>query len=328
MLELFHIQFESPWMLVSLIIIPLLAYYFFKNKKSDVATLSMPSVEPIGKTMDWLDKLRPILNILRLLALTCLIIALARPRYTDFARKVNTNKGVDIIMTVDVSTSMNDTDIAPSRLEALKVVASKFAEERKLDRIGLVTYAGEAFAKVPLTTDRRILIEAIQSLNSNEMSRSGTAIGHGLGTAVSHLKNSKAKSKVVILLTDGADNASTLVSPGMAADMAAHYGIKVYTIGLGTDGGGGIMNPFMMGDGLNEPLLKDIAQKTGGFYFRATSNTSLQNIYDEINRMEKTDIDDIKYYTYEELFRQFLLYAFILLVIEALLRMTIFRSFI
>ncbi|APD06665.1 uncharacterized protein UJ101_01139 [Flavobacteriaceae bacterium UJ101] len=317
-----NIEFESPWMLLLLGILPLLIFWFFFNRKEG-AILRMPSIEPVSNSFNLIEKLRPLLYILRLLAITSLIIALARPRAVNEVRKVNSNKGVDIIMAVDVSGSMEDTDLSPSRIGALKKVATKFANERKLDRIGLVAYAGEAFTKVPLTTDRTILIQAIKELDTRELS-GGTAIGNGLGTAVNHLKDSKAKSKIIILLTDGVNN-DGFVDPIIASEIAADNNIKVYTIGIGSNQRSTL---FGLGGGLDEKLLKQIAKNTGGFYFRATSSTSLSTIYDEINQLEKSEIKDIKYYTYQEFFKTFLLYSFIFIVIEIILRLTFYRSFI
>ncbi len=317
-----NIQFESPWMLLLLALLPFFIFWFFFNRKEG-ATLQMPSIEPVKNSFNLIEKLRPTLFVLRILAITTLIIALARPRSVNEARKVNTNKGVDIMMAVDVSGSMEDTDLRPTRIGALQKVAIKFAHERKLDRIGLVAYAGEAFTKVPLTTDRNVLIEAIKELDTRELS-GGTAIGNGLGTAVNHLKDSKAKSKIIILLTDGVNN-DGFVDPVVASEIASDNNIKVYTIGLGSNKS---INIFSLGGGLDEELLKKIAKNTGGFYFRATSNTSLSSIYDEINELEKSEIKDVKYYTYEEYFKTFLLYAFIFIFIEMILRLTLYKSFI
>ncbi len=317
-----NIEFESPWMLLLLGLLPLLLFWFLSHKKGE-ALLRMPSIEPVRHSFNLIEKLRPLLYLLRLLAIASLIIALARPRAVNEARKVNSNKGIDIMMAVDVSGSMEDVDLYPSRIAALKKVAVKFAEERKLDRIGLVAYAGEAFTKVPLTTDRDILVQAIKDLDTRELS-GGTAIGNGLGTAVNHLKDSKAKSKIIILLTDGVNN-DGFVDPIVASEIAADHDIKVYTIGIGSNQRNSF---FSLGGGLDEQLLKQIAKNTGGFYFRATSSTSLSSIYDEINQLEKSEIQDIKYYTYQEFFRDFLLYAFVFILIEMVLRLTFYRSFI
>lgn len=317
-----NIEFESPWMLLLLVVLPLFTFWFFFNRKEG-AILRMPSIDPIFNSFNLIEKLRPILYVLRLLAVTSLIIALARPRAVNEVRKVNSNKGVDIIMAVDVSGSMETPDLSPTRIGALKKVAIRFAKERKLDRIGLVAYAGVAFTKVPLTTDRTILIQAIKELDTQEL-EGGTAIGNGLGTAVNHLKDSKAKSKIIILLTDGINN-DGFVDPIIASEIASDNHIRVYTIGIGSNQRSSLFN---LGGGLDEKLLQQIAKNTGGFYFRATSSTSLSSIYDEINQLEKSEIKDIKYYTYQEFFRTFLLYAFLFIIIEITLRLTFYRSFI
>ena len=269
------------------------------------------------------------------------IIALARPRYVDVTTKVKSDEGVDILLTVDTSLSMLARDLKPDRLTALKDVAKDFALNRKTDRVGLVEYSGEALTRVPLTTDRDVLTQEIELLHSGGL-EDGTAIGVGLATAVNHLKNSKAKSKVIILITDGVESVNPsgdlmYVSPRQAADIAAEKGIKVYTIGIGTNG----MAPMpvgydMLGDymfdmrpvEIDEKLLSEIADKTGGLYFRATSNQSLKDIYQEIDKLEKSEINEVKYYNYTELFARFLLPAFILLVLEAILRRTIFKELI
>ncbi len=317
------ITFASPVMLLFLFLIPALVLWFFYYRKEDEAKLNMPSVEAIFTHRNWIEKLKPVLVLLRLLALFFLIIALARPRIANEVRQVNFNKGVDIMMAVDISGSMDEKDLIPSRLQALKKIAIHFARERKLDRIGLVAYAGEAFTKVPLTTDRDILIRMIRNLNTKEL-EAGTAIGNGLGTAVNHLKNSKAKSKIIILLTDGVNN-SGFLDPEIAAQIAADNAIRVYTIGVGSNQ---LKNQSTPVDGLDENLLKKIALKTKGRYFRATSAENLAHIYSEIDQLEKSDIKAVKYYTYQEFFRIFLLFAFILIVIELTLRLTLYRSFI
>jgi Ca-activated chloride channel family protein len=221
-------------------------------------------------------------------------------------------------------------------MEALKKVADRFVDDRPNDRIGIVVYAGEAYTKVPVTTDKSIVKQMLQELNYDPTVDDGTGIGMGLATAVNRLKESKAKSRVIILLTDGINNAG-FIEPETAADLAKEYGIKVYTIGLGSNG----MAPFPVGytpDGtlvyrnmkveIDEKLMKSIAKKTGGKYFRATSNSRLEAIYDEINQMETTEIEELRYYDYEEQFRPFALLALVLLVLEVGLRQTLYRSFI
>jgi Ca-activated chloride channel family protein len=221
-------------------------------------------------------------------------------------------------------------------MEGLKVVAEKFAEERPNDRIGLVVYASEAYTKTPVTSDKAIILDAIRSIKYDNVLQDGTGIGMGLTTAINRLKDSKAKSKVVILMTDGVNNAG-FIEPETASDIAKQYGIKVYTIGIGTNG----MAEFpyaiapngqflfrMMKVEIDEKLMQSIAKNTGGKYFRATSNQKLETIYNEINKMETTEIEELKFYDYDEKFRPFVLLAGFLLLLEVGLRNTLFRSFI
>jgi len=271
-----------------------------------------------------------------LLALALLITALARPRTVDVSTKTKTTKGIDIVMAIDVSASMLAKDLAPNRLEALKDVASEFIKGRPNDRIGLVEYAGESYTKTPITSDKAIVLRSLKDIKYNTIIEGGTAIGMGLATAVNRLKDSKAKSKVIILLTDGVNN-SGFIDPKIASELAVEYGIKTYTIGIGTNGMA--LSPInILPNGnfqyarvpveIDEDLLKEIASVTGGKYFRATNNKKLAEIYDEINKLEKTDIEEFKFYNYEEKYRPLVLLAGLLLLIELLGRITIFRSFI
>jgi len=330
-----NFEFVNPRILWLLILIPLLAFWFFKFRKKDQATLKISSIKPFSSSASILPKLKPFLYVLRLLALSLLIVALARPRNVGVSKKSKTTRGIDIVMAIDVSASMLARDLKPNRLEALKRVAEKFVNERPNDRIGLVVYAGESFTKVPITTDKRIVINAIRNLHWGEL-EGGTAIGMGLGSAVNRLKDSKAKSKVIILLTDGVNNTG-FVDPRTAAELAKNLNIKVYTIGLGTNG----MALFPVAKDVNgklkfdyakveidEDLLKFIAKQTGGKYFRATNNKSLSNIYDEINKLEKTKIEEFKFYNYAEHYRGLVILSILLLLFEALLKQTIFRSIV
>ena len=261
---------------------------------------------------------------------------MARPRTVDISNKTKTTKGIDIVMAVDVSGSMLAKDLKPNRMEALKRVAADFVQERPNDRIGLVVYAAEAYTKSPVTSDKAVILDAISSIKYDNVLQDGTGIGMGLTTAINRLKDSKAKSKVIILLTDGVNNAG-FIEPETASDIAQQYGIKVYTIGIGTNG----MAEFpyaiapngqflfrMMQVEIDVKLLQSIAQKTGGKYFRATGNEKLAQIYNEINKLETTEIEELKFYDYDEKYRPFVWIAGILLLVEISLRNTIFRSFI
>ena len=239
-------------------------------------------------------------------------------------------------MAIDVSASMLARDLRPNRLEALKKVASEFIEGRPNDRIGLVVYAGESYTKTPITSDKSIVLGALKDIEYSNILENGTAIGMGLATSVNRLKDSKALSKVIILLTDGVNNSGT-IDPKLASELAKEYEIKTYTIGLGSNGMAlspiGILpnGRFQYGNQrveIDEALLKEIADATGGKYFRATNNDKLEEIYDEINKLETTEVEEFKFYNYQELYRPLVLIALGLLFFELLLRFTIFRSFI
>lgn len=331
-----NFEFVNPiffWLLLALPV--LVAWYLWKRNKQ-TATLKISSVKGFKSGKNWIARLKPILFVLRLLALAAIIVALARPRTVDESTRIKTTKGIDIVMAIDVSASMLARDLKPNRLEALKTVAARFIQARPNDRIGLVEYAGESYTKNPLTSDKTVVLSSLKSMEYNTVIEGGTAIGMGLGTAVNRLKESRAKSKVIILLTDGVNN-SGFIDPKIASELAVEFGIKVYTIGLGTNGLA--MSPiglrpngsFQYGSiqvEIDEELLKEIAETTGGQYFRATSTTKLNEIYNEINKLEKTDIEEFKYNNYEEMFRPLVLLGLGLLLIELLLRYTVFRSFI
>ena len=321
------------WLLLALPIAVL--WYIFKHNKQ-TAELKISSLKGFKVTTSWLSKLKPMLFALRLIALGILITALARPQTVDVSTKTKTTRGIDIVMAIDVSASMLAKDLKPNRLEALKTVAADFIQGRPNDRIGLVEYAGESYTKTPITSDKSIVLRSLESIKYNTIIDGGTAIGMGLATSVNRLKDSKAKSKVIILLTDGVNNAG-FIDPSTASELAVEYGIKTYAIGIGTNGMAlspiGILanNQFQYGRvqvTIDEELLQEIADVTGGKYFRATNNQKLKDIYTEINKLEKTDVEEFKFYNYEEKYRSLLLLASFLLLIELLLRYTIFRSFV
>jgi Ca-activated chloride channel family protein len=324
---------EFFWLLLALPLAVL--WYIFKNKKQ-TAELKISSLKGFKVTKSWLPKLRHLLFVLRLIVLALLITALARPQSVDVSTKTKTTRGIDIVMAIDVSASMLAKDLSPNRLEALKEVASDFIKGRPNDRIGLVEYAGESYTKTPITSDKAIVLRSLKSIKYNTIIEGGTAIGMGLATSVNRLKDSKATSKVIILLTDGVNN-SGFIDPKIASELAVEYGIKVYTIGLGTNGMA--LSPIrILPNGqfqygriqveIDETLLKEIADVTGGKYFRATNNQKLEEIYNEINKLEKTEIEEFKFYNYEEKYRDLVLIAGLLLLLELLLRNTIFRSFV
>lgn len=330
-----NFEFLHPYFLWLFVLIPILVIWFIWIKNKDRAALKIGNTSGLVLTQNWFTKTRVVLSFLRLLAISALIIAMARPRTYAVSTKTKTNKGIDIVMAIDVSASMLARDLRPNRLEALKKVATTFVNQRPNDRIGIVAYAGESFTKTPVTSDRNIVVKTINELHWGELD-GGTAIGMGLGAAVNRLKDSKAKSKVIILLTDGVNNAG-FVDPVTAAEIAKELNIKVYTIGLGTNG----MAQFPVSknrDGslnfqnqmveIDEALLKKIAKETGGRYFRATSNTKLKEIYNEINKMEKTKVEEFKYYNYDEQFRFWVLLAGMFLLLELFLKFTVYKSFV
>ena len=330
------IYLENPnylWLFISL---PLLIGWYLFNSKKAQPVLKISSLKGFQQKTNFLGKLQPLLFILRLLSLGLIILAISRPQTMDVSTRTKTNKGIDIVMAIDVSSSMLAQDLKPNRLSSLKRVATSFIDDRMSDRIGLVIYAGESYTKTPITSDRAIVKNALREIRYEGLIEDGTAIGMGLATAVNRLKDSRAKSKVIILLTDGVNN-SGFIDPKIASELAVEYEIKTYTIGLGSNGTArapvGILpnGKFQYGMTkveIDEELLKTIAKNTGGLYFRATDNKKLEEIYDEINKLEKTEVEEFKYYNYEEKFRPLILLALALLLLEWLMRNTLFRSFI
>jgi Ca-activated chloride channel family protein len=330
------LSFLNPEFFWLLLLIPAAAAWLYLKRNQQTATLKISSTAGFTGSKSFFVRLYPFLGVFRLLALTAIIVAMARPRTVDISNKTKTTKGIDIVMAIDVSGSMLAKDLKPNRMEALKKVAASFVDERPNDRIGLVVYASEAYTKTPVTSDKAIIQQAIESIKYDNVLQDGTGIGMGLATAVNRLKDSKAKSKVIILLTDGVNNAG-FIEPETASDIAKQYGIKVYTVGIGTNG----MAEFpyaiapngqflfrMMQVEIDEQLMKNIARKTDGKYFRATSNTKLEEIYAAINKLETTEIEELKFYDYDEKYRPFVWLAGFLLLLELGLRNTVYRSFI
>jgi Ca-activated chloride channel family protein len=332
-----EVTFLNPGFFWLFALLPLAIGWYIWKRNKQTASLTISSVNGFKATPSLLGKLKPVLFAFRLLALGFIIVALARPRSVDVDSKTRTTQGIDIVMAVDVSGSMLAKDLKPNRLEALKNVAEDFVDNRPNDRIGLVVYAAESYTKAPVTSDKELVKQAIKSIKYDAgVLQDGTGIGVGLATAINRLKESKAKSRIIILLTDGVNN-SGFIDPRMAADMAKEYGIKVYTIGIGTNGKAlfpysinpdGSFNYQMMPVEIDENLMKEIAKKTDGTYFRATSNSKLKSIYDQINKLEKTEIEEQKFYNYDEKFRPWVWAALGLLLAEAVARKTLYRSFI
>jgi len=323
--------FEYPKILYSLLLlIPLVAWYIYRISRSDVS-MRMSSTVGFAKVRNGVRYyLRHLPFAFRCLAIACIILAIARPRSSTELENVTT-EGIDIMLTLDISTSMEAMDFKPNRIEAAKSIATQFISERQTDRMGLVVFAGESFTQCPLTTDRVTLINLLQEVKPG-MIEDGTAIGDGLATAVARLKDSDAKSRVVILLTDGENNRGRIY-PLTAAEIAQTYSIRVYTIGVGAKG----MAPYPGYDifgnrtiqqhpvNIDEDLMTKIATMTGGKYFRATDNTKLLEIYNEINQMEKTRTEIDSFPVYKEEFLPYALAALGLLILELLLRLFIFR---
>ena len=331
-----NFEFSNPqffWLFLALPVA--LLWYIWKYRKQN-ASVKLSSIKGFKAGSSLLPKLKPLLFLLRLLALTALITAMARPRTVDVSTRTKSTRGIDIVIAIDVSASMLAKDLRPNRLEALKKVAADFIKGRPNDRIGLVEYAGESYTKTPITSDKTIVLSSLNSIKYNNIIEGGTAIGMGLSTSVNRLKDSKAQSKVVILMTDGENNAG-FIDPKIASELALEFGIKTYTIGVGTNGMA--LSPVAVNANgsfvydnvkvtIDEELLKEIAQVTGGKYFRATNNKKLKEIYDEIDKLEKTEVEEFKYTNYEEKYRPLILLAGALLLFEMLLRFTLFRSFV
>jgi Ca-activated chloride channel homolog len=332
-----NITFLHPEFFWLFLVLPIaIAWYWFTHKKQR-ATLKISSTKSFKGSGSILSKLQPLLFLLRLLAISAIIVALARPRSVDVSSKSRSTKGIDIVMAIDVSGSMLAKDLKPNRLEALKRVAAEFVEDRINDRIGLVVYAGESYTRTPVTSDKTVILQSLKTIEYDDsIIADGTGIGVGLATAINRIKDSKAKSRIIILLTDGVNNSGT-IDPRMAAEIAKEYGIKVYTIGIGTNG----MAPFPyakdqsgrflyqnMKVEIDEKLMKEIAKTTDGKYFRATSNDKLKEIYTEINKLEKTEVEEKKFFNYDEKFQPFVWLALLLLFLEVLLKNTVFRGLV
>jgi len=331
-----NLEFLNPeyFFLLALIPIVILWNYFNKNKINN--SIRFSNTNAFEGLNNFYSILKSSLKIIRLVSLVLIIIALARPQVIDTSTRVKTNSGIDIIMTIDVSASMLAKDLKPNRLDALKNVADEFIKNRVSDRIGLVEYAGESYTKTPLTTDKSIILQSLREIKYNNIIEGGTAIGMGLATSVNRIKDSKAKSKVIILLTDGVNNAG-FIDPITAAELAKEFQIKIYSIGLGTNGlalspvGIDVRGKFNYANvqvEIDEKLLTQISEMTGGKYFRATDNDRLEEIYSDINKLERTEIEEFKYYSVDEKFRYFLVPAILLIVFELVMKFTILRSFI
>lgn len=323
------ISFSNPEYFWLLLVLPiLLVWYIFRNKRLQ-GTFKISSIESLGKTK--FPYFRHGLIALRILGLAAVIVAVARPQTSSSWQDVTT-EGIDIIISMDISGSMLAEDFKPNRLEASKAVAMKFISERPYDRIGLVIYAGESFTQCPLTTDHDVLLNLFKDVK-NGMIEDGTAIGMGLATAVNRLKDSEAKSKVVILLTDGVNNSGS-IPPVTAAEIAREFGIRVYTIGVGTNGTASTPYQDQFGRTvyqdvpvrIDEKTLSEISKIADGQYFRAVNKNKLEGIYQEIDKLEKSKINVTDFRKKSEHFWLFALAAAVLLLLEFLLKNTVFKS--
>lgn len=325
------IIFAQPYLLVLLALIPVLIIWKVVKGKKQFASMPVSTTKGLENVSSWKSSMHQLPFILRLLALTCIIIALARPQ-TKYNEQLTEGEGVDIVLCIDVSGSMTAQDFVPNRMEAAKKVAEDFVDHRTSDRIAIVIFSGESFTQCPLTTDHFVLKSQIAQIR-NGLLEDGTAIGSGLATSVDRLRSSNAKSKVVILLTDGINNGG-LIDPGTAKEIAKTFKVKVYTIGVGTEGIattpvntplGTVMQNEKVS--IDEKLLKNIAAETGGRYFRATDNKSLANIYNEIDALEKSKVQITTFHRVTEKFYVVIFAALGFLFLEILLRYTVFIKF-
>lgn len=326
-----NVKFLNPEYFYLLILIPIyIVWYIYKERKQNLA-LKFSTVSGFEKSRKSLKiYIRHILIIFRILSFASLVVVLARPQTSSSMEKIST-EGIDIVISLDVSTSMLAEDFKPNRIEAAKNQAIDFIDKRVNDRLGLVVFSAESFTQCPITVDHTVLKNLVSSVKSG-MVEDGTAIGMGLATAVTRLKESKAKSKVVILLTDGVNNTG-IIAPKTAAEIAHTFGIRVYTIGVGTRGTAPypLQTPFgtqyrNVEVQIDDDLLQEIAGMTGGKYFRATNNKGLNEIYNEIDNLEKTKVDVAVYSKKNEEYFKFALFAFIMLILEMLGRYIFWRT--
>jgi Ca-activated chloride channel family protein len=327
-----NIDFAYPWVFAALLLTPLMVFWYMRAGRRINSSIRVSSLKSFGESGSFKTALRHIPFALRMLCIICLIAVLARPQ-TRNDQELVSGEGVDIMLCMDVSGSMLAQDFTPNRLEAMKQVAANFVDKRPTDRIGLVIFAGESFTASPITMDRNTLKTQILNAQTGYLA-DGTAIGDGLATSVERLRNSKAKSRIVILLTDG-ENQGGLLDPAAAKEIAKSIGVKVYTIGMATEGFAAA--PMQSEDGqvtmrkqkvnINEALLREIAAETGGLYFRARDNASLEQIYAEIDKLEKSKVEITTLKRFNEKFFPFALAAALFLLLELILRYTLLKKF-
>ncbi len=328
-----HITFAYPALFGLFALLPLLIWWYVKRNDKQQATVTFSTIHSFSVS-SWKQKFRHWPFIFRLLALAALIIALARPQRRNESQTTE-GDGIDIVLCMDVSGSMGSRDIAPSRMEVAKEVAEEFVRSRPVDRIGLVVFSGESFTQCPITNDRNTLITQIQKLESRTLLKDGTVIGEGLATAVDRLSKTESKSKVIILITDGKEDApdTRLIDPLTALEIAKSKGVKIYTIGIGAmpsiiiERRGVPKNKNPEIDFIDEALLSRMAVETGGQFFRAKDKQALQDTYKQIDQLEKTKVETRTTARYNEQFLPLILAALGFLFLETLLRVTILRRF-
>ena len=325
-----NIEFAQPYFFALFLLVPILIFWYSKtnNRRSASIQISTTTAKGLGT---WKVSFRHVPFICRIICISILIIALAKPQ-TRNEEKNTEGEGIDIVLCIDVSGSMSAQDLTPNRLEAAKNVAIDFINRRPTDRIGIVIFSGESFTQCPLTSDKNVLVSAVQNIHFGLL-EDGTAIGSGLSTSVDRIRNSKTKTKIVILLTDGENN-SGLIDPKTAKEIAKAFGIKVYTIGVGTDGMAPqpVQTPLgvqmqSVKVSIDEKLMKQIAEETGGKYFRAKDNEGLSGIYETIDQLEKSKIEITTTTKFIDKFLPFAIGAAIFLLLEILLRYLVFRKF-
>lgn len=325
-----HISFANPYFFALLLIVPL--YFYYQKKKTTTSYFRLSSTAALEtQAPNWKVKTAWILNALTYIIFICCVIALARPQTSNVSESID-SEGIDMVLAMDISGSMLAEDLKPNRIEAAKKVANDFIDQRPSDRIGLVIFSGESFTQCPITSDHGVLKTQLSALKSG-MLQDGTAIGMGLATGVDRLRSAKGKSKVLILLTDGVNNTG-LIDPMNALEIAKSFGVRVYTIGVGTTGKApfpqtmpdGSVQKTMIDVQIDAPLLTKIAKETGGKYYRATGNNALEQVYKEIDRLEKTKIEMSAYRHYKELFGIFLWIAIIALIAQLALKLWVYRK--
>ncbi len=325
-----EVSLKYPWALLALLLLPVLIY-FWRKQKQKTASIQLSSLQSLAESNSWKVSLMKVLPYLKFAALGLILVCLSRPQELN-SKQWSDSEGYNIMLCMDVSWSMMARDFSPNRLEVAKELSEKFVSLRKGDRIGLVEFESESFLKVPLTTDHLLLSKSILGLESGRL-KDGTALGDAMATAIDRIKDVEAKTKIIILLTDGDEN-SGYIDAGTATNIAKTYGVKVYTIGMGTDKeavlpmppGSNMTGSMTLKATLNEPLLKNIARETGAKYFRARSDLDLKEIYSEINQLEKNKIKNHSLMSSKDVFMPIALWALILLVLEFVLRYGILKS--